>query len=76
MYSKILFLDSITVHVDNEVYGRITPPVGGFAAEKDKLQLTAAERWKMGTKLAPFDQEVNKIFYLFLLQNIVFDSSI
>ncbi|KAJ8930602.1 hypothetical protein NQ314_016572 [Rhamnusium bicolor] len=50
--------DSITVSVDDKVYGTIYPPTDGFASLGPFLKLQNAERWKTGTNLAPFDKEV------------------
>lgn len=52
--------DSITFSVDNQVYGTVTPPSGGFAANQRLLELDylVAERWEKGSILAPFDHEM------------------
>lgn len=52
--------DSISFGVDNQIYGTVTPPSGGFASLKNILQVDpmVAERWEGGTVLAPFDQEM------------------
>ncbi|KAB0796439.1 hypothetical protein PPYR_10500 [Photinus pyralis] len=52
--------DSISFGVDNQIYGTVTPPSGGFATLQNILQIDpmVAERWEGGTVLAPFDQEM------------------
>ncbi|KAJ8944326.1 hypothetical protein NQ318_016133 [Aromia moschata] len=50
--------DSITVTVDDKVYGAIYPPSGGFGSLGPNLQVLNAERWKGGTSLTPFDKEM------------------
>lgn len=54
--------------MDEEIYGSINPPVGGFASEATKLGLDAeiAQRWKRGTQMAPFDKEVKNVLQYFL----------
>lgn len=34
------------------------PRLGGFAIEKDSLNLESTDNWKGGTIMAPFDKEV------------------
>lgn len=56
----IFILDKITLQVDGKPYGTVEPPQGGFvslATECPKLA-TPAVRWKSGSLLAPFDEEV------------------
>lgn len=52
--------DGISVYVNDEVYGNIEPPPGGFASLESNLGLknTTTARWKMGSHMAPFDQEM------------------
>lgn len=50
--------EKITLMVDHEVYGTITPEEGGFASLEKELGLTGASRWNSGTVFAPFDQEM------------------
>lgn len=49
---------SISVSVDDKVYGNIYPPENGFASLGTTLQIQNSDRWKMGTTLAPFDKEM------------------
>lgn len=53
-----MFLENILLSVDDQVYGSIVPPLGGFATEKDRLKLDDTESWKRGSTIAPFDKEV------------------
>lgn len=50
--------ESITVYVDDEVYGKVVPPEGGFATEAESLGLQNVAELKKGTTLAPFDKEM------------------
>lgn len=52
--------DSITVKVDGVVFGTVYPPADGFATDQNLIQVDpiVADRWKKGTVLAPFDQEM------------------
>ncbi|XP_072397197.1 beta-1,3-glucan-binding protein-like [Diabrotica undecimpunctata] len=50
--------DSITLSVDNKVYGKIEPPEGGFLSKASELQIRNSEDWRQGAKLAPFDKEM------------------
>ena len=52
--------DGIILKVDNSVFGTIYPPAGGFASDQHLIQVDSSitERWKKGTVLAPFDQEM------------------
>lgn len=56
-----LILDEIVLSVDEKEYGKIVPPEKGFVEEKGQLEIDAevAEKWKKGSKLAPFDKEVD-----------------
>ncbi|XP_066246310.1 beta-1,3-glucan-binding protein-like [Euwallacea similis] len=51
--------DSISLSVDNTVFGSVFPPEGGFSSLATNLQLKNSERWKQGSKMAPFDKEMN-----------------
>jgi beta-glucanase (GH16 family) len=51
--------DQITMMVDDQVYGNIYPPEGGFVSEAYNLDLVNVERWRGGTSFAPFDKEVS-----------------
>ncbi|KAG5881370.1 hypothetical protein JTB14_005197 [Gonioctena quinquepunctata] len=48
---------SISMGVDNMTYGTIYPPTKGFSDLGTFLKIHS-ERWKSGTPLAPFDQEM------------------
>ncbi|XP_031345751.1 beta-1,3-glucan-binding protein-like isoform X2 [Photinus pyralis] len=52
--------DSIVVKVDGVVFGTVYPPAGGFAIDHTIIQVdpAVADRWRKGTVLAPFDQEM------------------
>jgi hypothetical protein len=50
--------DQITMMVDDQVYGNIYPPEGGFVSEAYNLDLVNVERWRGGTSFAPFDKEM------------------
>ncbi|KAL1491801.1 hypothetical protein ABEB36_012344 [Hypothenemus hampei] len=50
--------ESITLSVDNTVYGTIFPPEGGFSSWAARSRLSYSELWKKGTELAPFDTEM------------------
>ncbi|KAK4876686.1 hypothetical protein RN001_009192 [Aquatica leii] len=56
--------DGISLIVDNEVYGNVYPPDGGFVLKDDELSIdkATAERWKKGSEMAPFDKEMYIIF--------------
>ncbi|XP_066149676.1 beta-1,3-glucan-binding protein-like [Euwallacea fornicatus] len=51
--------DSISLKVDNVVFGSIFPPNRGFWSLASNLNLKNSERWKQGSKMAPFDKEMN-----------------
>lgn len=53
--------DSITLSVDDQVYGIIEPPSAGFGTFEEELKLDeeAVKLWREGSLMAPFDQEVN-----------------
>ncbi|KAF2893394.1 hypothetical protein ILUMI_12788 [Ignelater luminosus] len=55
--------DSIVLSVDDEIYGKINPPEGGFASEEANLGLDAeiVQNWKKGSQLAPFDKEMHLV---------------
>ncbi|XP_018335441.1 beta-1,3-glucan-binding protein [Agrilus planipennis] len=52
--------DGISVSVDGENYGNIYPPQGGFAQEANTMGIATetGERWRSGSKMAPFDKEM------------------
>ncbi|KAF5298988.1 hypothetical protein FQA39_LY11620 [Lamprigera yunnana] len=52
--------DGIAVSVDNQLFGTVYPVDGGFAADQVALEVDSktATRWKQGSLLAPFDQEM------------------
>ncbi|XP_044256880.1 beta-1,3-glucan-binding protein-like [Tribolium madens] len=52
--------DEIILMVDDQVYGNIYPPKGGFVSESQNLDLDMknVERWRNGTSFAPFDKEM------------------
>jgi len=52
--------DSITLSVDDHVYGNIYPPEEGFASQEKQLEIEpdTAERWRRGSPMAPFDKEM------------------
>nr|XP_008191497.1 PREDICTED: beta-1,3-glucan-binding protein isoform X2 [Tribolium castaneum] len=52
--------DQITLSVDDQVYGYIEPPRGGFVSDFQNLGLDfeIVERWRNGTSFAPFDKEM------------------
>ncbi|XP_018335440.1 beta-1,3-glucan-binding protein-like [Agrilus planipennis] len=52
--------DGISVSVDGENYGNIYPPQGGFAQDANTIGIASetAERWRSGSKMAPFDKEM------------------
>ncbi|ERL92074.1 beta-1,3-glucan-binding protein [Dendroctonus ponderosae] len=58
-FSALWKPDSITLSVDNMVYGTIFPPEGGFASLATNLHLKNSDKWKSGTKIAPFDKEMH-----------------
>jgi len=52
--------DGIILSVDGQVYGKISPSEGGFAAEEQQLEIESdtAEAWRRGSLIAPFDKEM------------------
>ncbi|KAF5294932.1 hypothetical protein FQR65_LT10644 [Abscondita terminalis] len=56
--------DGISLIVDNEVYGNVYPPDGGFVMKHEDLKIDSgtAERWRKGSEMAPFDKEMYLIF--------------
>jgi len=60
VYSLTWSPEKISVSVDDRNYGNIFPPEGGFASIADTIKVTAstAERWRGGSKIAPFDKEM------------------
>ncbi|XP_030763973.1 beta-1,3-glucan-binding protein-like [Sitophilus oryzae] len=57
-YTVLWTPDQITLSVDDTTYGRIFPPESGFSSLSSNLRITNANRWKSGTKMAPFDKEM------------------
>lgn len=49
--------DELSFAVNDRVYATVTPPEGGFASLGSFLNVDT-NRWKGGSKLAPFDKEV------------------
>lgn len=53
------FPDEISFAVDDRVYATIRPPSEGFST-LDTLLNIKTDKWKSGSKLAPFDKEVRQ----------------
>ncbi|KAB0798120.1 hypothetical protein PPYR_09113 [Photinus pyralis] len=55
--------DGVTLSVDNDVYGNIYPPDGGFATETELgMHGATVQRWRKGSQMAPFDKEMYLMF--------------
>lgn len=54
-----LFLDGITLTLNDEEYGTVSPPEGGFGSLAEELQLKNSEKLLTGSPIAPFDKEVS-----------------
>ncbi|KAL3274986.1 hypothetical protein HHI36_019760 [Cryptolaemus montrouzieri] len=51
--------EKITLSVNDNIYGHISPPPGGFAALESSLKLEGCDRWNNSPELmAPFDKEM------------------
>ncbi|KAK5642298.1 hypothetical protein RI129_008465 [Pyrocoelia pectoralis] len=51
--------DGVTLSVDNEVYGNVYPPEGGFVTESElRVRGPTMVRWQRGSDMAPFDKEM------------------
>ncbi|KAJ8944325.1 hypothetical protein NQ318_016132 [Aromia moschata] len=49
---------SISMSVDDVMYGNISPPSSGFASLSSFLNIAHAHKWKGGSNIAPFDKEM------------------
>ncbi|XP_047026780.1 beta-1,3-glucan-binding protein-like [Helicoverpa zea] len=58
--------DGISLFVDGEKYGEVTPPTEGFYKTATDNQVAAAAQWLKGTTIAPFDD----MFYISLGLNV------
>lgn len=47
--------DGISLFVDGEKYGDVTPPTDGFYGDAKKENVQAASQWLKGTSMAPLD---------------------
>ncbi|XP_044766626.1 beta-1,3-glucan-binding protein-like isoform X2 [Coccinella septempunctata] len=51
--------EKITLSVNDNIYGHIYPPQGGFASLDSQLNLEGCERWRnSNSEIAPFDKEM------------------
>jgi hypothetical protein len=53
-----VFSDDMTFKVDGQTLGVLSPPAGGYGNLPAFTEILDVP-WKQGTKLAPFDKEVN-----------------
>lgn len=62
-----MFAENILLSVDGQVYGSIVAPPGGFATQKSNLKLHGTENWPRDSVMAPFDKEVRKYCYTWII---------
>lgn len=58
--------DGISLYVDGELYGEVTPPAEGFYETAIENNVQAAGQWLKGSTMAPFDD----MFYISLGLNV------
>lgn len=52
--------DGISLFVDGQKYGEVTPPTEGFYQSANENKVQAASQWLKGTVMAPFDDMVSR----------------